>query len=104
MTKVKVSIGPREQEFVLVETNAPQAYDHGAALELYDGTIDGKIDRYVLIPAEALEWQRLRNMSGMHTLTTDDLTLDADDVAQYLWKQIYQVQPYQAWPDLALPK
>jgi hypothetical protein len=88
-TTVAVQIGERKETFVLFQTNAPQAYDHGAAIELYDGTIDGKVERYVLIPEEAVEWQRGRNGSGMKSFVTEDVILDERDLAGYLWKRLY---------------
>lgn len=94
MTTINVKIGNREETFVLIQTNAPRAYDCGAAIELYDGThqVDGRerIERYVLIPEKQLEWQRHRNGSGLHTCNTEDvILLDEDDLAQYLWKRLY---------------
>jgi hypothetical protein len=90
VTKIDVHIGPRRETFVLVQTNAPLSYDHGAAIELYDGTLNGKIERYVLVPEPALEWQRLRNGSGLHTCDTEDVILDEPELARYLWQRLYQ--------------
>ena len=89
MITVHVAIGSRKEDFVLIETNAPKNYDHGAAIELYDGTYDGEIDRYVLVPARDLAWQRNRNATGLHSAVTEELTLDEDDVARFLWKRLY---------------
>jgi hypothetical protein len=88
-TKVAVQIGERKETFVLFQTNAPQAYDHGAAIELYDGTVDDKVERYVLIPEETVEWQKGRNGSGLKTMNTDDVILDEAELTRYLWKRLY---------------
>ena len=101
MTTITITIGPRTETFVLVQTDAPPAYDHGGAIELYDGSFTSPdtghqiIDRYILVPASALDWQRGRNFSGMHTCTTEELVepalvlLDEADVARYLWRRLY---------------
>lgn len=89
MTKITVTIGDRKETFVLFQTNAPKAYDHGAAIELYDGTHGGKIERYVLIPESALEWQQNRNASGLHSCDTEDMILDEAELARYLWQRLY---------------
>jgi hypothetical protein len=102
MTTITVTIGKDTRTFALYQTNAPKAYDHGQAIELYDGTHmdrstatrEGRaprevIERYVLIPEDAVEWQRGRNGSGLRTFDTDDTILDADELARYLWARLY---------------
>src|SRR3990167_995825 len=85
-TEVTVTVGDRAETFVLCCTNAPQAYDHGNAIELYDGTHTPQgatrpvIERYILVPAGSMEWQRGRNASGLHSLETADLLIDSRDV------------------------
>jgi hypothetical protein len=90
--EVAIHIGPRSETFVLAKTNAPAAYDHGSALEIYDGTYLEIIERFILVPTRDAEWQRLRNASGLHSFITDptELIIDAGDVAQALWKRLYQ--------------
>lgn len=93
MTTIKIEIGSRREEFVLVETNAPRAYDHGAALEVYDASHDGKTSRYLLLPAHDLAWQQGRNASGLHTCVTDGLLLDERDLSRFLWQRLYGEEP-----------
>ena len=93
MTTITITIGKRIETMVLFKTNAHKNYDHGAAIELYDGTYqeDGRehIERYVLIPLDALEWQRGRNSSGLHSCDVDDVVLDEPELARYLWDRLY---------------
>lgn len=87
-----VTIGPRTETFQAFETNAPKAYDHGAVLELYDGTyIEAgrqKIHRVILVPVKDVPWQTGRNHSGLHTLDPETL-LDPDQIAAALWQRLY---------------
>ena len=95
--EVPIAIGPRTETFVVARVDAPAAYDHGSAIEIYDGSYRDTysnrtvIDRIILVPAKDQEWQRLRNKSGLHSFVTDpgELIIDADDVAQALWKRLY---------------
>lgn len=93
--EVPIHIGPRSETFILAQVNAPKVYDHGAAIELYDGTYQGRIERYILVPRDAQEWQRQRNASGLHTFITDpeEILIDAGDVAQRLWQRLYEEKP-----------
>lgn len=92
MTKVTVAIGSRSEAFILVQTDAPAVYDHGAAIQLHDASFDGRIERYVLVPESALEWQRGRNASGLRSLVTEGLLVDERDVTAKLWKRLYAEQ------------
>lgn len=89
MIRVEVRIGTRCEQFVLAQTSAPQAYDHGDAIRICDASYEGVVERYVLVPADAMEWQRGRNRSGLHTLETDELLVDEADVTRELWKRLY---------------
>lgn len=89
MTKVNVQIGKRSEVFVLAETNAPRAYDYGYCIELYDATVSGRTSRYILLPEVSVEYQRGRNASGLHSLVTEGLLLDSEDMAQRLWQRLY---------------
>lgn len=104
-TTVKVQIGDDSREFLLFRTNAPKAYDSDGSIELYDGTYyqggEGEgvgsvrhavIERYVLLPIGQEEWQRNRNMSGLHTFETEDTILDGPALATYLWRRLYGEQ------------
>lgn len=71
-TKIKVTIGTFEREYVLVETDAPQRYDGFGTLEVYRGPAGlesnkGKAVRFILVGVKHLEWQEGRNRSGLHT-------------------------------------
>lgn len=69
MTKMKtihVELGDSfKEDYVLLETKAPAAYDCGDAIEIRGG----KYMRYVLVPQRACEWQLSRNASGLHQTT-----------------------------------
>jgi hypothetical protein len=91
-TTISVRIGQRTETFLLFQTNAPRVYDHASAIQLYDGTHNGKVERYVLVPEDLVEWQRLRNGSGLHSFVTDDVVLDASDLERYLWTRLFEPQ------------
>lgn len=93
MLKTTIAIGSRSETFVLIQTNAPKAYDCGGAIELYDGTHGTVVERYVLIPEDQLDWQRGRNGSGLHSVVTDNLLLDETDIARTLWRRMLVEAP-----------
>jgi len=40
-------------------------------------------------PTDAVEWQRMRNYSGMHSFETEDVILDEPELARYLLQRLY---------------
>jgi len=56
-----IQIGGFEEEFVLVKTNCPQAYDYGYCIAVYGGHRD---ERFVLVPSGRLDYQMGRYQSG----------------------------------------
>lgn len=61
-TTIYVKIGDWEREYIPVDTDAPQEYDHGSTLEV----LSSSEDRWVLIPKQRLDWQIKRYESGLH--------------------------------------
>lgn len=56
-----LTIGPVSNEYVLVKTNCPKAYDYGYCIEVYGEDRD---ERFVLVLANKLEYQMGRYLSG----------------------------------------
>ncbi len=82
-TEITIAIGSGSQTYTLVRTTAPKPYDHGQAIEMYEGGGE----RYILVPNDALTWQEGPNRSGLHGFELSDL-IPTGSLAEQLWARI----------------
>jgi hypothetical protein len=70
--------------YVLGVTSAPPEYDGFQTLTLYDGEIDGKRERYVLIQQRHESWHEGRYRSGLYSYEPSTM-YDEDQIAGALY-------------------
>ena len=81
-TTFKIELGCFSNEFALVKTTTPKAYDYGYAIEVYGEDRD---ERFVLIPVDKLEYQMGRYLSGGFAAVEDP----CDSVIEWITERLY---------------
>lgn len=87
----KVHVGRFQATYEPLLTTAPRTYDHGEVIEVKDDLQfdDGRQARMILVPVEAVEWQVMRNSSGLHrTLTPQEALGLPDDILNRMITQV----------------
>jgi len=77
-----LTIGPVSNEYVLVKTTCPKAYDYGYTIEIHDA-IRG--ERFVLVLTDKLEYQMGRYLSGGYAAVEDY----SDSVEEWIVETLY---------------
>lgn len=74
------------QQYTLVETNAPAAYDY-SAIPLVGGDVSNGSTRVILLPTDMLPSQLARYSSGLYQGVVSDL-YDRDTVVDTLYNRL----------------
>jgi len=69
-TTIQVQVGNWQEEYHVYKTTAPEAYDGHGTLLLYASNGD---ERWLLIPADTVQWQIGRNTSGLYPTIPETL-------------------------------
>lgn len=77
-----INLGLFSEEFVLVKTNCPKAYDYGYCIEVYGEDRD---ERFVLVPAGKVEYQLGRYCSGGFAKVEDP----CNSVIEWITERLY---------------
>jgi hypothetical protein len=74
--------------YQLFLTNAPEKFDGFGTTTLEDHTFGEKVQRFVMIPINHLDWQLSRYSSGMHSAEEIDDPQVAESAVQILWSRL----------------